>query len=108
MLTREGDPVGELVLICNGQATVEAQGNIVAHLRGGAFVGEMAFVSGNPASATVTVEHTMRAFVFDMEKLHKLVEADDLVAVAIHRVVGKDLAQKLQTRNADASATQAA
>ena len=62
----------------------------------------------NPASATVTVEHTTRAFVFDMEKLRKLVETDDLVAVAIHRVVGKDLAQKLQARNADASATQAA
>ena len=50
----------------------------------------------------------MRAFVFDMEKLRKLVEADDLVAVAIHRVVGKDLAQKLQARNTDASANQAA
>ncbi len=103
-LTREGEPVSELALICTGQAAVESHGNIVAHLRGGAFVGEMAFVSGNPASATVTVEHTMRAFIFDMERLRKLVETDDLVAVAIHRVIGRDLASKLKTKNEEASA----
>ena len=68
----------------------------------------MAFVSGNPASATVTVEHTMRAFIFDMEKLRKLVEKDDLVAVAIHRVIGRDLAQKLQVRNDEAASSAAA
>jgi CRP-like cAMP-binding protein len=98
-LTHEGKRVDELVLICDGQAAVETHGNVVAHLRGGAFVGEMAFVSGNPASATVTVEQPTRAFVFDIEKLRKLVDADDLVAVAIHRVVGRDLAQKLKLRN---------
>ncbi|MCE9521249.1 MAG: cyclic nucleotide-binding domain-containing protein [Alphaproteobacteria bacterium] len=108
ILTREGEPVRELALICNGQAAVETHGNVVAHLRGGAFVGEMAFVSGNPASATVTVEHTMRAFIFDMEKLRKLVEKDDLVAVAIHRVIGRDLAQKLQVRNDETASSAAA
>lgn len=108
VLTREGEPVGELVLLCNGQAVVEAQGNIVAHLRGGAFVGEMAFVSGNPASASVTVEHTTRAFVFDMEKLRKLVQTDDLVAGVFHRVIGLDLAQKLLLRNDKAAQAKAA
>ena len=107
-LTREGEPVRELTLICTGQATVETHGAVVAHLRGGAFVGEMAFVSGNPASATVTVEHTMRAFIFDMEKLRKLVDTDDLVAVAIHRVIGRDLATKLKSKNEEGAETQAA
>ena len=99
VLTREGEPVAELVLICDGRAAVEVQGNVVAHLRKGAFVGEMAFVSGNPASATVTIEQPSRVFVFDMEKLRKLVDSDELAAVAIHRVVGRDLAAKLMARN---------
>jgi hypothetical protein len=99
ILTHQGKPVSELVLICEGQAMVDANGTVVAHLRDGAFVGEMAFVSGNPASATVIVEQPTRAFVFDMERLRKLVESDDLVAVAIHRVVGRDLAEKLKHRN---------
>jgi len=103
-ITHEGQPVSELVLICKGEAAVEANGHVVAHLRGGAFVGEMAFISGNPASATVTVAHASRAFVFDMEKLRKLVDTDDLVAVAMHRVIGRDLAEKLAAKNEDAAA----
>ena len=34
-VTREGDPVAELVLICDGQVVVEAQGRTIAHLHGG-------------------------------------------------------------------------
>jgi CRP-like cAMP-binding protein len=64
-------------------------------LHGGSLVGELAFVSGNPASATVTVERMTRAFVLEMERLRKVVRADDLVASAIDRVVGRDLAAKL-------------
>jgi Cyclic nucleotide-binding domain len=99
VLTEQDKPVPELVLICDGQALVNVHGSTVAHLRGGAFVGEMAFVSGNTASADVVIEHPTRAFVFDMAKLHKLVDSDDLIAVAIHRVLGRDLAQKLKLQD---------
>jgi hypothetical protein len=34
-----------------------------------------------------------------MAKLRKLVDTDESVAMAIHRVVGRDLASKLQHRN---------
>lgn len=99
VLTEQGKSVLELVLICDGSAVVDVHGSTVAHLRGGAFVGEMAFVSGNPASATVVVEQQTRAFVFDMARLRKLVETDDLVGVAIHRVIGRDLAAKLKKQD---------
>ena len=99
VLTEQDKAVPELVLICDGQAVVNVHGTTVAHLRGGAFVGEMAFVSGNPASATVVIEQPTRAFVFDIASLRKLVEKDDLVAVAIHRVIGRDLAKKLQKQD---------
>lgn len=56
----------------------------------------MAFVSGNPASATMKAETSLRAFVFDMEKLRSLIGKDDLLSMALHRVVGRDLAQKLE------------
>lgn len=99
VLTEQDKPVSELVLICDGQAVVNVHGATVAHLRGGAFVGEMAFVSGNPASATVVIEQPTRAFVFDIARLRNLVEKDDLVAGAIHRVIGRDLAKKLQKQD---------
>ena len=95
-VTREGEPVKDLVLICDGQMVVESQGRTITHLHGGSLVGELAFVSGNAASATVTAQRVTRAFVLEMEKLRKVVRVDDLVASAVDRVVGRDLAAKLQ------------
>src|SRR6478609_8177601 len=95
-VTREGEPVKDLVLICDGQMVVESQGRTITHLHGGSLVGELAFVSGRPASATVTAQRITRAFVLEMEKLRTLVRVDDLVASAVDRVVGHDLATKLQ------------
>jgi hypothetical protein len=108
-LTSQGEPVKELVLICNGNAIVKVDDTIVAQLSDGAFVGEMAFVTGNPASATVVIEQPTKAFVFDMARLRKLVQGDESVAMAIHRVVGRDLAAKLKLQNDhEASSTHAA
>jgi hypothetical protein len=99
VLTRKDEPVTHLVLLCTGKANVDVDGHIVAHLHDGAFVGEMAFVTGNPASATVTVDAPTRAFVFDIPALRKLATNDELVAGAIHRVIGRDMAGKIQVRN---------
>ena len=94
-VTREGEPVKELVLICDGQVLVESRGRTITHLHGGSLVGELALVSGRPASATVTVQRITRAFILEMANLRRLVRTDDLVASAIDRVVGRDLAAKL-------------
>ena len=95
-VTREGEPVRDLILICDGQMVVECQGRTITHLHGGSLVGELAFVSGRPASATVTAQRITRAFVLEMEKLRKLVRVDDLVASAVDRIIGRDLAAKLK------------
>lgn len=101
VLTTQGELVTELVLICEGQALVEVNGVQVARLGSGTFVGEMALVSGKLASATVRVSATLRAFVFDLEKLRQLMTADESVAIALHQVLGRDLVQKLKLRNAE-------
>jgi hypothetical protein len=98
-LTRQGKPVEELVLLCAGSAFVEVDDKPVARLHAGTFCGEMAFISGEPASATVTVHQPVRAFVFDMEKLRALGDEDELVASAIHHAIGRDLAHKLYSSN---------
>ena len=98
-LARQGMPVAELVLLCAGSAWVEVDGKTVAQLQTGTFCGEMAFASGEPASATVIVQKPVRAFVFDMQKLRTLADGDELVASAIHQAVGRDLAQKVNRDN---------
>ena len=98
-LTQQGQPVAELVLLCEGSARVEVDGVIIAQLQAGTFCGEMAFISDQFASATVIVQQPARAFVFDMEKLRLLVQHDDLVGAAMHEAVGRDLAQKIDRGN---------
>jgi Cyclic nucleotide-binding domain len=98
-LTRQGKPVAELVLLCAGSAWVEVDGKTVAQLHAGTFCGEMAFISGEHASATVTVHQPVRAFVFDANDLRSLVDEDELVASAIHHAVGRDLTQKMNRNN---------
>jgi len=102
-LARVGKPVAELVLLCAGSARVEVDDRAVAQLHAGTLCGEMAFISGEPASATVIVRQPVRAFVFDMRKLRALVEEDELVASAIHHAVGRDLMQKVNRNNSAAA-----
>ncbi|MBI1239966.1 MAG: cyclic nucleotide-binding domain-containing protein [Alphaproteobacteria bacterium] len=98
-ITKEGEPVDALTLIVSGRAEVEAGGRVMARLGRGAFVGEMAFLSGQTASATVTVAEEARIFCFDTVKLRQLIERDDAVAVALHRALGRDLLEKLRSGN---------
>jgi hypothetical protein len=98
-LTQQGQPVAELMLLCAGSARVEVDDRAVAQLHPGTLCGEMAFLSGEPASATVIVGKSVRAFVFDMPKLRALVESDKVVASSINLVVGRDLMQKVNRKN---------
>ena len=102
VLAREGTQAGELALICEGEAEVDVQGQSVARIAGGSFVGEMAFATGHPASATVIASRPLRAFVFSMDKLREAAAADESVAAALHTVVGRDLAAKLRSGNKSA------
>jgi hypothetical protein len=96
LLTREGQPVPELYLLCLGHAEVDVEGVVVARLAPGSFVGEMAFLSGSTASATVRIQEPARIFAFDTAKLRKLIAQDEQIATVMHRSVGQDLANKLR------------
>jgi hypothetical protein len=56
----EGGRPNALLLIADGAARVEVRGREVAILGPGSLVGEMSFVSGDPASATVVVTERAR------------------------------------------------
>jgi CRP-like cAMP-binding protein len=55
VLTHQDAPVDALYFMCSGGAKVEVNNSTVTHLEKGAFVGEIAYLTGNPATATVTV-----------------------------------------------------
>lgn len=74
-----------------------------AQIGRGTFVGEMAFLSEAPASATVTALQPCRDLSIEREKLKLLLLSDHQIAAVLHRVLGADLVQKLRARNAAAS-----
>ena len=99
-LTTEGVAVPELFYLVGGTYSVEKAGEIVAQVGRGAFVGEMAFLSGAMASATVAAMEEGRALVFNSAHLHKAIQKDEAAAAALHLMLGRDLASKLRTMNA--------
>ena len=58
-LTRQGEPGREFMIISSGTAKVEIDGQTVAHLAPGEFLGELAVISGTPRTATVTATSPM-------------------------------------------------
>lgn len=54
VLTKQGEPGREFLVITEGTANVDIDGTIVAHLAAGDIIGELAVISGTPRTATVT------------------------------------------------------
>lgn len=99
-LTIEGQPVKALFYVANGVFSVVKGDMEVARIEPGAFAGEMAFLSGAWASATVRAVSPSKVFAFDSEGLRKMTRDDEVSAAALHLMLGRDLAQKLRGMNA--------
>ena len=100
-LTEENKPLETLFFICAGHLKVTVAGREVAHAEKGDFVGEIAFLTEKPATATVVAEDSVRALVFERAKLDQLFRNEAEVAGLIYQLLGRELAQKLRARNTD-------
>jgi hypothetical protein len=100
-LTEENKPLETLFFICAGQLKVTVAGREVAHVEKGNFVGEIAFLTEKPATATVVAEDSVRALVFERDKLNQFFRNEAKVAGVIYQLLGRELAQKLRARNID-------
>ncbi|NNL47128.1 MAG: cyclic nucleotide-binding domain-containing protein [Acidimicrobiia bacterium] len=95
-LTTEGQPVARLFLLVEGAASVLVDETEVARLGSHQFIGEMAFVTGQPASASVEVidASSVHSWAFaDLETLHSL---EPRLIAPLLRTVNRDLAEKLR------------
>ena len=95
VLTRQGQPVARIVLITDGATEVEVDGQIVAYCRQGDFIGEMAFVSGNNASATVVTIAPTRYLMWRFTDLKHLIEKYPDIRTALQSVFNQNLIEKL-------------
>jgi hypothetical protein len=98
-LAEENKPLDTLFFICGGHVSVTVAGRKVAQLEEGNFVGEIAFLTEKPATATVVAEDNVRALVFQRADLNQFFRTEAEVAGLIYQLLGRELAQKLKLSN---------
>jgi len=99
IITRQDAPVDALYFLCQGRAQVEVDGHIVAHLDKGTFIGEIAYLTGNPATARVVIEEPSRLLVFSRMRMAKVTAGDKQINGILYQVLGRDLAMKMRRAN---------
>jgi hypothetical protein len=94
-LADEGVPVGELTLIYNGEVAIERDGQEVDRSRDGALIGEISFIQGGAATATVNVIRASRLVVWTKAEVQGLLRRNPTMDVAMQGVFSQDLTRKL-------------
>jgi CRP-like cAMP-binding protein len=98
-ITEENKTLETLYFICAGHVNVTVAGRKIARLETGNFVGEIAFLTEKPATATVVAEDNVRALVFERAELNELFRNDAQVAGLIYQLLGRELANKIKESN---------
>lgn len=98
-LAEENKPLDRLFFICAGHLKVTIAGREVAQLEKGNLVGEVAFLTDKPATATVVVEDSVRALVFERAELNRFFRNEAEVAGLIYQLLGRELAYKIKVSN---------
>ena len=94
-LTEQGHPVDALVYLANGKAQVIRDGNPVAVMSTGRFVGEMTCMTGEPATATVRVTQEARVLKLPASEFRRFVTRQPVVRDHIEIAFARDLRRKL-------------
>ncbi len=80
VLTKEGDPGREFMIIIEGTATVKRKGRVLARLGPGDFFGELAIVAGVPRTATVIADTDMVIETLNRREFTSLLDESPRIA----------------------------
>ena len=83
VLTKEGEPGREFMIIAEGEATVRRNGRKVASLGPGDFFGELAVLAGVPRTATITADTDMTVEALNRREFSTLLDESPRLAKKI-------------------------
>jgi hypothetical protein len=98
-LIREGEPVTHLFYIADGEAQVTSGGKPVARCGSGDLVGEVTVLSGESASATITLSRATRMWCAPAQTLRLYLDAHHDVRHAVEQSFATALRHKLRDMN---------
>jgi len=87
--------VFDLNLIYNGTVDVHVDGNVVAKLKDGQFVGEMSFLTEQPATATCTVKHETELLVWKQKQFKELLKRNPSLYFTIQSLLSTQVSSNL-------------
>jgi CRP-like cAMP-binding protein len=94
-LTQRGSRPDNLYVIYEGHVDVYRDGQLVAAIGPGHFVGEIAFVTGNPASADTYAATAVKTVVWDQETIGRISQRQLHLREALYSAIGPDLSRKI-------------
>ena len=89
VLTKEGDPGREFMIIASGSASVRRKGRKIATLGPGDFFGELALLAGVPRTATVIAESDMVVEALNRAEFATLLDESPSIARKVLSAVAK-------------------
>ena len=95
VLIRQLHLVPDLILIYNGTIDVEVDGNKVAELRDGQFVGEMSFLTEKSATATCVVKHPTECLVWKQQEFKDLLKRNPSLYFTIQSLLSAQVSSNL-------------
>ena len=104
-LAIQGEALEDLKLIFNGEVAVERDGGEVARSRDGTLIGEMSYVQGGDATATVRVLRPTRYVSWPRKELRKLLKRNPTMDLAMQAVFSMDLTRKLTRTSEEKGST---
>lgn len=93
-ITVEDKPLDELYFVLEREIEIEKKGNR-AVIPSDTFIGEIAFLLSQPASATVTIAPGTPYFVWNARELKALMEAKPDLGTALNLAMNRKMAQKI-------------
>jgi hypothetical protein len=94
LLTREGAPVERLYYVLDGAIGIAKSGRSFP-IAAGTFIGEVAFLRGQPASATVTLDAGARYIEWSTAKLADLLKTHPSLKTSLDVLFNADMALKV-------------
>lgn len=104
VLTRQGQPVHELVYMASGQAQVTAHGSEVATLGPGALIGELTVMHGAEATADVELMEEARVFTLPRAALLRELDSDHDFSLAVSGALQIEAQRKIDLANRENAA----
>jgi len=98
VLAVEQQPIDSVMLIYNGRVSVESKGKEVAQLKDGNFIGEVSFIAGGAATATVRALEPTRYLSWPKAEIEKLLKRNPSMRSPMQGMLSTDLSKKLSRR----------